>query len=117
MTFEHPIEIGDPAGQSFEQVEALVGAGATLTVVPPGLLERLGVERVERRTFRLADGRAIERDIGETMARVDGVTVRAAVIFGEEDEPVLLGAYTLERAFLAVDPHNERLIPTEGLLM
>ena len=37
------------------------------------------------------------------------------VVFGEDDAPSLLGAYTLEGLALAVDPVDQRLIP-RGLL-
>ena len=38
------------------------------------------------------------------------------VIFGEEGPSHLLGAYTLEGAFLAVAPCNQRLVPVTGVL-
>ena len=37
------------------------------------------------------------------------------VIFDEEGMSLLLGAYTLEGLFLAVDPYNRRLVPLNGL--
>lgn len=75
------------------------------------------MDRLETRRFRLADGRLVDRDIGETLVRLDGATVHTAVIFGDDEEKALLGVHTLERAFLTVDPINHRLVPTEGLLM
>lgn len=89
--FRCPLEVGDPEGSQFEVVEALVDTGATFTVVPASILQRLGVGRKEKVRFRLADGSAIERDIGETQARVDGRVVATVVVLGEDEAPALLG--------------------------
>ena len=116
-TFRVPIEIGDPRGERYEQVEALVDTGATYTTAPASLLERLGVKPHDRVAFILADGRRIERDIGRTWVRVDGKAEITLVVFGEEGVEALLGAYALEGLRLGIDPTNERLVPTPGLLM
>ena len=116
-TFRVAIEIGDPRGERYEQVEALVDTGATYTTAPASLLHGLGVTPHDRVPFILADGRRIERDVGQTWVRVDGKSVISLVVFGEESEEALLGAYTLEGVRLTVDPANQRLVPTPGLLM
>ena len=36
--FHAPIEIGDPRGERYEEVEALIDTGATYTVVPASRL-------------------------------------------------------------------------------
>jgi clan AA aspartic protease len=116
-TFQHPIEIGDPAGSRFESIDALVDTGAAFTVAPSPLLRRLGVEPVRRSTFVLADGRHIERDVGRTWVRVNGQAEIRLVVFGNEGEEPLIGADTLEGLLLSVDPVKHRLVPTPGLLM
>ena len=40
-TFQVAIEVGDPDGQRYETVEALVDSGATYTTMPESLLRRL----------------------------------------------------------------------------
>ena len=115
--FRYPLEIGDPQGDQFEQVEALVDTGATFTVIPSAILNRLGVEQSQRARFRLADGAVIQRAIGETQVRIEGQTFSTTVVFGEDDGTALLGVYTLERALLAVDPVGQRLLPTDALMM
>ena len=47
-TFSVEIEIGDPAGERWESVEALVDTGATYPVIPRPLLESLAVPQLER---------------------------------------------------------------------
>lgn len=115
--FRYTLQVGDPEGGQFEEVEALVDTGATFTVIPAGVLQRLGIDRKERVRFQLAEGNVIERDIGETQVRVDGRVVATVVVFGEDESPALLGVYTVERALLAVDPVGQRLVPTDALLM
>jgi aspartyl protease family protein len=116
-TFTVEIEIGDPRGERWERVEALVDTGASYTWLPADLLARLGVVPERRREFQIADGRIIERDLAVTMARWDGDALPTLVVFGDEGSPVLLGAYTLEGFGLAADPVNRRLLPVPGLAM
>lgn len=115
--FHYPLEVGDPSGRRFEEVSALVDTGATFTVVPASILERLGVTRQDTVRMRQAVDRVIERDIGETLVRLGGKTLNTVVVFGDDDALPLLDVYTLERALLAVDPVGQRLLPTEALLM
>ena len=109
-TFVVPIEVGDPAGDYFEPVEAMVDTGAFYTMLPSSALHRLGVEPEESESFELADGSVRVFNLGETRVRVEGREVSTVVVFGGEDVTSLLGAYTLERLRLVVDPRNQRLM-------
>jgi len=111
------MEIGTPDGARFETVSALVDTGASITAVPASMLDDLGVLPHDQLTFALADGRRIQRDVGQTWIRIDGRTVITLVIFGDEGMQPLLGAYSLQGLMLAVDTPNERLVLTEALLM
>ena len=102
--------------ESLEEVEVLVGTGATTTVVPGSVLRRLGISPTRRETFEYAGGERVELDMTEARARVDGRETTTWVIFGEEGTSALLGAYTLEGVFLGVDPYGQKLIPVHGLL-
>ncbi len=115
-TFYVTIEIGDPQGQQFEELQALVDSGSTTTVVPTSALRRMCVTPARRETFEFADGRRMDMDMAETKVRVQGKETTTWVIFGEEDAGTWLGAYTLEGVLLGVDPYNERLVPVHGLL-
>ena len=116
-TFYWPMEVSGPDGSRWETVEALVDTGASHTVLPSSLLRRLGV--VPHRTVlrRIADGSRIAREIGETKLRVNGLEATRIVAFGDDDLPPLLGADTLQGILLAVDPVEERLVPTDALLL
>ena len=115
-TFSITIQIGNLNGEHFEGVEVMVDTGATTTVIPRSTLEGLGIEPTIRRTFEYAGGERVQLDMVQANALVEGVETITWVIFGEDGMSPLLGAYTLEGVFLAVDSYNERLIPVDGSL-
>ena len=116
-TFQVEVGIGDPQGQRYEYVDALVDSGSTYNILPASLLRRLGIEVQGSGTFRLADGRRVEREMGETRIRLNGEDFTAPVVFGADDVQPLLGAVTLEIFRLAIDHVEMRLIPVDGLMM
>ncbi len=116
-TFRVNLEIGDPQGQRYIVVDALVDTGATYTTLPASTLRQLGVTPHDRGTFELADGRQLERDLGQTWVRFNGRTAIVPVVFADDGTPPLLGAVTLEVLRLAVDPIRRRLVPVPALLM
>ena len=116
-TFKVTLEVGDPAAQRFESVEALGDTGSSFTVLPAPFLRLLGVTPHRRSRFELADGREAEWDVGQTSVRLNGIVQTTLVVFGNEDVEPILGAVTLEEFLLAPDPIRQRLIPVSGLLM
>ncbi len=52
-TFSVTIEVGDPQGQRYEPVEAIVDTGSSYTMLPAALLQRLGVEPTETWPFEV----------------------------------------------------------------
>ena len=116
-TFTVEIEVGDSLGSQFETVEALVDTGATYTMIPASVLNRLGVVPVAQMNFILADGQRIERDVGEASLRILGSSFHSPIVFANEDSNVLLGAVTLQIFGLGVDSLNECLIRVDGLLV
>ena len=114
--FNVEIEVGDPDGQRYETVEAMVDSGATFTFIPRSLLERLGVRPHEIITFEIADGSQMERDSGLIWIKLDGKQTISPVVFGDDNATPLLGAVTLEILRLGIDPVNSRLIPVSPLM-
>ena len=115
-TFNWPLRITSMDGQQVRDIEATVDTGAAYTTLPTSLLRELGVAPMGKRRFLLADGRRIEMNYGEARATVDGESVTTLVVFGEDDAPALLGAYTLEGLASAVDPVEQRLVPTHLIM-
>ncbi|MBI4308537.1 MAG: clan AA aspartic protease [Chloroflexi bacterium] len=115
-TFRVPLEVGDPQGQRFVRVEAIVDTGASHTLLPRDILLTLGIRPRRRVAFELADDRIVEYDVGEAVLRLDGQEATIPVAFGPEGAKPLLGATALEILNLAADPVRRRLVPVPGLL-
>ena len=115
-TFTVPLEVADPLGRNYETIDALVDSGATYTVLPTSVLERLGVVPHGARRFVLADGTRIERGFGRTWMRLDGREDLSPVVFWDEGAQPLLGAVTLEIFSLGIDPVNGRLMLVDALM-
>ena len=115
-TFKWPLRIASMDGQQVREIEATVDTGAAYTTLPSSLLRELGVEPMGSRRFLLADGRRVDMEYGRAWATINGDSEVTIVVFGEDDAPALLGAYTLEGLALAVDPTSQRLVPTHLIM-
>jgi clan AA aspartic protease len=104
------IQVGNPAQPAVtEPVEFLIDSGAIYSVVPRPILERLGIQPLVEQEFRLANGTKIKRQKGVALFKYQDRVGGADVIFGEEGDSVLLGAFTLEALGLALDPLRREL--------
>ena len=113
------VELGvaNPATpETSEKVRALVDTGATLSVFPASLLERLGVERVGSKQFR-GFGGVVTREIGVVSVRYDSAVAGVTAIFGDEDDPAIMGVTALESLGFDVDPVAGRLKSVEMLML
>lgn len=111
------IEIANPANPTvWEELEFLIDSGATASVVPESVLEKLGIKPLAEREFRLANGQSIRRRIGAAAFRYEGRVAAAEVIFGEEGDFTLLGVLTLEALGFALDPLRRELRPLPMIL-
>ena len=99
------VQIGNPANPDvMKTLEFLIDSGAVYSVVPSPVLDELGIKPIGEETFRLADGSKVVRKKGVALFRYGEKVGGADVVFGEEDDSVLLGAFTLEALGLALDP-------------
>ena len=110
-TFNWPIRLESMDGAKSLEIEAMVDTGASYTIVPAGLLKDMGISPIDKISLVLADGRAVEYDIGRAWATINGNSEVTLVVFGADDARALLGAYTLEGLRLAVDPTHARVVP------
>jgi clan AA aspartic protease len=111
------IEVGNPATpQVTEKVQFLIDSGAIYSVVPTPILERLGIQPLTAQEFRLADGTKITRKKGIALFKYGDRIGGADVIFGEVDDSVLLGAFSLEALGLSLDPLRRDLKPLPMIL-
>ena len=116
--FEVTVKVANPVSPSRSStIQLLVDTGATLTSLPRPFFQSLGITQGMSRTFRIADGRRVNRDTGTVLATLDGVTMAIPVMFGEGDDAPVLGAAALEILGFAVYPVEKKLLPRDLLAL
>jgi predicted aspartyl protease len=104
------LDVGNPANPDrWETVDCLVESGATYSVIPTEVLEGLGIIVTGRQEFTVANCERISRKKGIAAFRYGERIGGADVVFGEEGDASLLGAFTLEALGLALDPLKREL--------
>ena len=115
--FSVPISIGDPQGENWIEMEALVDTGASVTAVPGSLLRELGVIPAASQRFHSAHGEVRNMNMGEARILVEGRETGTMFVFNDEGTVPLLGALAMGALFLGVDPVGQKFIPVDGYMM
>jgi predicted aspartyl protease len=111
------IEVANPADpKSKVRVRLLVDSGATLSVISGTLLRRLGIRPHSKRSFIMANGEKIERQVGNADFLFQGQHGASPVIFGKPGDSDLLGIVTLEALGFILDPIRRELRPLPMML-
>jgi len=111
------VKIANPARPKVAaELKFLVDSGASYSVVPATVLQRLGIKPTSTRSFILADGTAVKRKMGNAIFRLNGQEGASPVIFGEKDDSILLGIVSLEALGMILDPLKRELRPLPLLL-
>ena len=111
------VDISNPeAPETSESVRVLVDTGATLSVLPTDLLDRLGVRRIGRQRFR-GSGGVVTREVGNVSMRCDGAVAGVTVVFGGDDDPAIMGVTALESLGYELDPVSGRLNRIDLLML
>jgi len=100
-----------------ETVDFMVDSGAVYSVVGRETLSTLRIKPHRKKSFFLANGEKVEREIGDAYFEYQGIGGAAPVIFGEAGDSNLLGATTLEALELVLDPFKRELRPMTMSLM
>ena len=110
MGFIHvDVDVSNPATPDVsERVRALVDTGATLSILPADMLDRLGIQRMGKRRVRSSSGVLI-LDTGIVTIRYCGDIAGTTAAFGAEDAPPIIGAVAITSMGYEVDPVNGRL--------
>ena len=95
------------------ETEALIDTGATRSVIPAAVADRLGLFQIRRTDAQYADSRVEEVDVTEAvMVEIFGrETAILPMVLGEH---VLLGITVLEELDLMVDCKRNQLVPYQG---
>jgi len=92
------------------EADAMVDIGAVRSVIPPHVVERLGLTIRGKRVVEYADGRNDVVDVtGPVLFKIlDRDTLEEALVLGDE---VLIGQTVLEKLDLMVDCNSRRVVP------
>ena len=111
------LEIANPAcPERTKSLDLLIDSGAIYSVIPAEILDELQIKPLTEQSFRLTDGSKISRKKGVAVFKYKDQIGGADVIFGEEGDATLLGAFTLEALGLALDPLRRELKPLPMIL-
>jgi len=80
--------------------------------MPADALKSAGITPRRKRSFRMADGRVMERDVGYCILEAQGFSTNDEVVFAEPGDMHLLGVRTLEGFGVMVDAIAHRLLST-----
>ena len=105
------IQVGNPQGTEFEELELPVDPKALFTILPRDMLERLKVPVRMTETRQAPDGSRVPVQIGDTIIRIGDTESHGSVVFGEDDMPTRIGDLTLKHAFLQLNPETLELEP------
>ena len=113
-----PVKVAHPTEWTrSEESTLLVDTGATFTVLPRDLWQRIGLTTDFTRQLRTADGRVLEREQGLAYLEIDGYAGTVPVIEGADADVAVLGVTSLEILGLAFDPVRGELRPSEHLYL
>jgi clan AA aspartic protease len=87
----------------------LVDTGATDCMAPADELEKLGIAKVGKMAYELADSSVREYPFGLVQIEFMGEITAGRVIFGEPGAEPLLGVTALESVGIMVDPTDKTL--------
>lgn len=103
-------------GKNVEDVKFLVDSGATYSLLPRLVWEKLKLKPLNEMQFTLADGSIIKRYISEVKIEYKNICRTSPVILGEDKDDALLGAVTLETMGLMLNPFSRELLPMKMML-
>jgi clan AA aspartic protease len=92
-------------------LDFLIDTGAVYSVVPGSIARKLGLAKLDREEFTLADGTRRAYDVGEAFFELDDRRGTSKVVFGPSNVTPLLGALTLESLGLMVNPVTREVLP------
>ncbi|MBM3200750.1 clan AA aspartic protease [Candidatus Woesearchaeota archaeon] len=107
--------IRNPAGEQSEEAKALVDTGATVTVIPKAMADRLGIKPLTEVEVQTGGGK-IKLNKSLASIQIKGKEEVTPVLISEVIDKVLIGVVLLESLGFSVDPATCTLKETTLLL-
>ena len=95
--------------KEFYEALFLFDTEATDSLAPGNDLEKIGIQKVGKMSYELADGTVKEFHFGLVQIEFMGETTAGRVIFGDPGISPILGVTALESAGILIDPANKTL--------
>ena len=112
-----PVKISNPDdSKRVAELEFLVDTGALYSVVSSTVARQLGLKKIEREQFTLADGTHKSYDVSEARFEINRRHATSKVVFGPAGATPLLGVLTLESLGLMVNPVTREVLPMKLML-
>ena len=108
--FNAPITLYSDDGKTCRTVAGAVDTRVQYSVVPAGILRKLGIAPQSKRRCRLPCGTLADLPSARPRVTLNGKSGRQVILFGEDSAPVVIGQSALIGLALAADPKNKRLI-------
>src|SRR5437879_1410809 len=93
------------------ELDFLIDTGAIFSVIADSIARQLGLKKLHRQEFTMADGTHQTYDVGEAFFELGERSGTSKVVFGPPDVTPLLGALTLESLGLMVNPVTREVSP------
>jgi len=94
------------------EIEAVVDTGATMSVLPIDLIQKLGLEKIDEVNVRYADNSVKRREVyGWIILEIAGRKAVFDVLAEDEVTQPLIGQIVLERLDLVIEPSTRKVIP------
>lgn len=111
------LEVKNPSQPEIRvKAKFLVDSGAAFTVLPRELVKKLKLKASFQQSFSLADGRTVQRKVGNALIRYRRREVASPVVLGRKSDTPLLGTLTLEALGLVLDPFERKIYRAKLML-
>ncbi|MCI4457853.1 MAG: retroviral-like aspartic protease family protein [Desulfurococcaceae archaeon] len=106
---EVEVGVGDLEGGKIMRTKALVDTGATLTIIPEDLANRLGLKRVGEKVKVVTASGFEELELSHALIEIGSKRRITPVLISNKIDRVIIGVVTLEAMQLRVNPVTEKL--------